>query len=161
MQIKKGKTLFSYKDTWNLNTQLSKVIVSGLLKFKEVINAEEGRKGVPASISCYLVEQGEISYEDGFSLSDEDWEKAYAYFDYVLDEMIFAFSDNEPDIMAYDFKHNMIRDDVQDDSPCVAMTIECTNEEESTRYNKDMVEYGERCEKGRELFAKFYDGLWW
>ena len=161
MQFKKGKTLFSYKDTWNLNTQLSKVISSGLLKFKEVINVEEGRKGVPASISCYLVEQEEISYEDGFSLSDEDWEKAYNYFDYALDEMIFAFSDNEPDIMAYDFKHEMIRSEVQDNSPCVAMTIECTNQEESDRYSKDVEDYNDRCEKGRGLFALHFDSLWW
>ena len=161
MQIKKGKVLFGFKDTFSVNNTLSKVILAGLLKYKEVINAKWGRKGIPASISQELIEQGKITYQKDFQLSDEDCDKCSDYFDHVLDEMIYAFEDNEPDIMLYDFKHTFVEDSVQHYPESTSGTYECSNEHESERYTSDMKAHNERCLEGRLLFAKFFDSLWW
>jgi len=161
MQIKKGKVLFGFKDTFSVNNTLSKVILAGLLKYKEVINAKWGRKGIPASISQELIEQGKITYQKDFQLSGEDWDKCESYFDYILDEMLYAFSDNEPDIMLYDFKHTFVKDSVQSCPASISGTYECSNEAESKRYTDDMEAHNKRCLEGRLYFAKFFDTLWW
>ena len=161
MKFHKGKTVFNFKDTFSMNFTLSKVILAGLLKYKEVINAEEGRKGIPASISQELIEQGVVEYQEDYQLSDEDWDKCSDYFDYVLDEMIHAFdSSNEPDIRAYNFKHTFVKNSVQD-SIGISGNMECSNEEAKDSYNEDMKAYRKRCDEGRMFFAVHFESLWW
>ena len=161
MQFKKGKILFGFKDTWHMDEQLSKVILAGVSKYKEVINEEGGhRKGVPASISSHLHSEGVITYGDDYHLSEEDYEKCEGYFDYVIDEIIYAFGNNEPDIMDYDFEYNRVTEQ-PDELGMIPFTLECTNQSESDRYSKDKLAHNKRCLEGRKLFAEHFHALWW
>ena len=161
MQFKKGKVFFGFKDTWQMDEQLSKVILAGVSKFKEVINEEGGhRKGVPASISSHLHSEGVITYGDDYNLSDGDYATCEAYFDYVIDEIIYAFSDNEPDIMDYDFEYKPSKE-LSDETGMVSFNLECTNQSESDRYSDDKLAYNKRCLEGRKLFAEHFHALWW
>ena len=160
MKFHKGKTVFNFKDTFSMNDTLAKVISAGLLKYKEVINSKDGHKGVPASIITELIDKGLVEYQKDYTLSDEDFEICSKHFDYVLEEMIYAFADNEPDIMSYDFKHTFVEDSVQD-SIGVSGSFECSGEDEKQRYTEDFKKHNERCEEGRILFAKHFDSLWW
>lgn len=161
MRISKGKVVFGHKDTWDMETQLAKVIVAGVTKFKEVINSKDGTKGVPASISNKMESEGNVSRDINFCMSDEDFKKCEDYFDHVLSEIIYAFTeDNEPSIMDYDFSYESISGTPLDNG-LVPLDLKCTNEAESERYGNDMKAYRERCDKGRELFAKYFNTLWW
>ena len=163
MRIHKGKVKFNTKDTWSLDSVLSNVICEGVTKYKEVINeGDRWRKGIPSSISKEMEDQGVISYEGEYGgLSDEEFKKCEGYLDYVLDEIVYAFDKNNiPDIEAYDFSYNTISEEPNENGT-IPFTLECTNEEEVQRYQEDTDKYNKRCEEGRLLFAKHFNGLWW
>jgi len=80
MHFKKGKIIFGQRDTFSLHSTLSKVILAGMVKFKETINKDNRlRKGVPAEVSIYMRDQGLITQEDYSGLSDEDYAKCEEY----------------------------------------------------------------------------------
>lgn len=161
MRFKKGKPYFTNKDTWSLDIHLANVICEGVKKFKSVINEDGNCKGVPASISTYMEEIGQINYGENFHLSDEDFKKCEEYYQYVLDEVIYAFDESkEPKIKDYDFHYNITRIEPSREWTIPAK-ICSTNEEESERYSKDLEAYNKRCDKGRMLFAKHFNSLWW
>lgn len=67
--------------------------------------------------------------------------------------MVLAFSkDSEPDIRNYDFTYNRWMDDLDS----LKLNLECTNEDERSRYWKDCEEYRERKQKALDLFAEVY-----
>jgi len=43
----------------------------------------------------------------------------------------------------------------------IPFKLDCTNDEEKERYSSDTGAYKVRCDKGRELFSKYYNTLWW
>ena len=88
MYFKKGKVEFGYKDTYNLDTILSEVILSGLVKFHNVLK-EKDKAGKAYGVP-YFEEIG------------EDVEKASEKWFDILSKMIYAFDEkNEPDITKY------------------------------------------------------------
>ena len=162
MHFKKGKVIFGQRDTFSLHSILSQVILAGMVKFKETINKDNGlRKGVPAEVSIYMRDQGLITQEDYSGLSDESYTKCGEYYDYVIDEILYAFDEsNEPDIGNYDFSYKRLTGEPDEDG-LRPFKLDCTNDEEKERYSSDMKDYKVRCDKGRELFAKYYNTLWW
>lgn len=161
MQIKRGKVLFGFKDTYSMKSSLSEVIYAGLVKYKEVINGGEDRKGIPSSITNELEELNILpENHEVFDPTKDYWEICYKRFDYILDEMIYAFADNEPDIMDYDFSFDFT-DRVVNANGTISTNLVCTNEDENVRHTSDCRLHEERCERGRLLFAKHFNGLWW
>lgn len=162
MHFKKGRIIFGQRDTFSLHSTLSKVIHSGMVKFKETINKDNGqRKGVPADISIYMQEQGLITQEDYSGLSEGDYIKCEQYYDYVIDEIIYTFDEsNEPAVRDYDYTYNSFTGEPDEDG-LIPFELDCTNDAEKERYCNDMDIYRVRCEIGRELFAKFFNTLWW
>ena len=164
MRYTKSRWVASFKDTFSLDHSLSPIIGAGLVRFKEEITKEgKYRKGLPCTWISDKVEDGTFTYEGderNCQLSEDDWEKCHLLWLDMLDEVIYAFTVPEPDIMKYDFSFDRETGE-PDENGCIPVTLDCTNEEEHERYNKDMKDHTERCQKGYELFGKWFSTFWW
>lgn len=135
MRIHKGKPVFSYKDTYSLESVLSPIILSGLVKFRDVL-AEREKNG-----NMY----GVPIFDDNYS-GEPQSEKWFQ----ILDKMIFAFDDkNEPDIGNYQFSIDYKND------------FAILNQEAYDNYKKDLERWNKLKQEGLDLFAKHYVDLWW
>ena len=138
MYLKKGKVEFGYKDTYNLDTVLSEVILSGLVKFHNVLK-EKDKAGKAYGVP-YFEEIG------------EDVEKASEKWFDILSKMIYAFDEkNEPDITKYNICFNL---DIENKRLKY-------NQENYDKYLQDLQLYQEKKQEGLNLFAKHYESLWW
>lgn len=144
MRIHKGKPVFSYKDTYSLDDVLSKIILAGLVKFKEtIVNSQFS--GVPSS------------FVKGSAITEEDVAEWHS----VIDKMIYAFDKtNVPDIRDFKFKIEMERKETKTNGS-TQIFLKCDNEEERERYYDALEEHNKKCEEGRLLFAKYYENLWY
>lgn len=98
MYIKKGKSYFGKKDTWCMDEVLAPIIAEGLLKFKEAW-CKSPLAGLNGKFTQWCVDVGMVSHLDNQAdYSDEDWNKMEQVYLYILDEIIYAFSSEEPDI---------------------------------------------------------------
>lgn len=144
MRIHKGKPVFSYKDTYSLDGVLSKIILAGLVKFKETITNSQF-SGVPSS------------FIKGPAITDADVAEWHS----VIDKMIYAFDKtNMPDIRDFKFKIEMERKETKTNGS-TQIFLKCDNEEERGRYYDALEEHNKKCEEGRVLFAKYYENLWY
>ena len=152
MYIKKGKPYFNTKDTWSMSGTLSPIIAAGLIKFREEwLKSGNGMAGIVISD---LLDMGVVTSlnEITWEFTDEDWLKLDQVFLYYLDEMIFAFGSNKPDCTLYNIKF-LPRDLEFSDE------VRQLNKVESARYRNDLQEYYDRCDKGRMLFAEYFNAL--
>lgn len=78
-----------------------------------------------------------------------------------LEELIWVFGSDEPDILIYDFKIDFVEvekeDIVRKHSKC--FTTQVVGKEEYERYNKDIDFYWERKIKGYKLLGEIYQYL--
>lgn len=160
MRYTKGKWKASFKDTFSLEHSLSPIIGAGLVRFKEEITKEgDYRKGLPLTWMQEKVDEGLFSYEGderNCQLSEDDWEECHELYLEMLDECIYAFTVDEPDIGKYDFTfHRGFGDGL------THLPLNCTNQEEYERYSKDTKDHQEKCQKGYELFGKWFSTMWW
>ena len=161
MKYHKGKWKANYKDTFDLSCTLNPIIGATLVKYKEVITDNEHAKGLPCAWITDMVGEGVVSYEDdGYSLSDGDYEKTMILWLEMLDKCIYAFTAEEPDVMKYNFSFNRVCEDT-DEVGCIPFTLECTNEEENERFNKDTKGHYDKVQEGRILFGKYLESFWW
>jgi hypothetical protein len=153
----------SYKDTWSLQHSLSPIIGAALVKFKETITMEgEYNKGIPVEWMCAKVEEGLVSWaeEDNWSMYEEDENTCFASFIDMLDECIYAFTCEEPDISDYNFHYNSSCEE-PDENGCIPFALECTNKEERDRYGMDMKLHNDKVKRGQELFGLWLNTMWW
>jgi hypothetical protein len=163
MYIKKGKPVFGYKDTFSLDHTLRPIIGAVLLKFQGVIK-DKDFGGVPMEIIHYLVDNGYVEYEDpeNYTLSKEDFAFARDYWDDIIEELVWSFTTEEPDINNYEFRYIFDEGHFKKQKDgYYQWSISCTNEQESDRYTKDVEEYSKRVQDGYNLFAKYLPSLWW
>lgn len=129
----------SYSDAWDLDYTLSPIIAAGLRKFLE--KRESDFFGTPNSI-----------FRD-YGLDHDnknDCAIAHIIWNGILDNMLFAFETEEPDISKYGFSMRLEN-----------KTITSEGKEEKARYDKDLKEYWDLRQKGTELFGKYFHSLWW
>ncbi len=136
MRFKGKKPIFNIKDTWDLNVTLNPIIHEGLVKYKGVTQDCEFA-GVPADFS---LGNGDIDLQGWLD---------------TIDEMIFAFSGFQVDIDDYNFKFKHLK------TKDGGFSIITDNETEYQRYIEDDKAANERKQKGLELFARYYQNLWW
>ena len=159
MRIHKGKPKFSYKDTWSMDSVLSPLICEGLKKYKEV--AQVKAQSISGVFIEDMVDSGIVTRNEDYTFSKEHWQVLDDLWWQTVDEMIYAFDlKSEPDIMEYNFSY-VFEESEEQDSLVVSGTFKCTNEAESESYTNDIKAWNERCDKGRNYFAKYYNGLWW
>lgn len=130
---KENITIHPY-DTWNLDNTLAKIIVPCLKQLKETTHGAPNtdNEDVPECL------RGEGCFENG----DVD-DKFFDRWDYILDEMIWAFEQ-----IADDEKENPAFYDDPDAKFGVSIDHYLLNV------------YEERISNGLRLFGKYYRGLW-
>lgn len=151
------------KDTWSLEHTLSPIIGAALVKYKETITGEGShRKGLPSAFEEACVEEGLVVWEDEESwvMTDESFDACMDKFLEMIDDCIYAFTKEQPDISKYDFHYDFISE-ATEESVSRPFTMECSNKEESARYDEDMKTHNERVQKGHELFGKYLSTTWW
>lgn len=156
MRMKGKKSIFTYKDTYSLDSTLAPIILEGLKKFKGVImerNENDRVFGVP--IKCH---HGESEQHH----TEEERKEALAQWLSILDTMIYAFDrKNEPSMDDYNFTLNMVVLGRNEEDETSDVDIKCDNEEEYQRFRRDEEEHHERVKEGHRLFGEFFDSLWW
>lgn len=146
----KGKYVWKRKAIWCNEWSLSPVIHSYLTTLLKAVKEDENI-GIPI---YYCEKQAKIEGLERYDWDSEiDLEAAHQLRVKDLEEMVWAFSkDSEPDIRNYDFTYNRWMDDLDS----LKLNLECTNEDERSRYWKDCEEYRERKQKALDLFAEVY-----
>lgn len=143
-------------DTWNLDISLAHVIAPALKKFR----AEYG--GIPfihnEDVPEELRREKEITEPFEVFVSDEDEKKAVARWEWVLDEMIYAFdsfiNNSEDEYASGDMDYNWEKDERG-----LFKMIEGPNH--TYKVDSDGLKaHTERVNNGLRLFGKYYRCLW-
>lgn len=155
MRYTKGKWVASNKDTWSVDATLNKIIHAYIQKLYDGLKASQCH-GVP----MYYVNKQAIME----GLVDNAYEADVDAADLLrlkdLEELLWVFGTDEPDMRAYDFTIKMINGEPNErgNIPC---TFDIQGEEERDRYHRDCLEYEKRKEAGYKLFGEIYSTLDW
>lgn len=179
MRIQKGKPRFSKRELWNLDETLKPILHTALVQFRD-----SNRHGFPTMVYAdYIavergitIEAADLWIKENMNscgdLEGYDLNKMVKFFDTsILADMIFAFS-NHPDydeIEDAPFKISMNVDDERDENGNRRSFIETklndgVSNDDYFAYIERQKAYDEgvaaRCERGRHLFARYFEALW-
>lgn len=160
MRYHKSKWKASAKDTWSVERTLNKIILAHLAKLYECLSNSKCA-GVPMH---YVELQGAL---DGLTDTWEaDVDRAHLLRMKDLEELIWVFGSNEPNISNYNFHIEMVCGDVKENGNTpVTFAITGVNgkdgESERNRYHEDMKAYDRRKKDGYKLFGQIYEFLDW
>lgn len=154
MRYSMGKWIANSKDTWSVETTLNKIVLAHIIKLYDCLKSSKCH-GVPM---IYVERQAVLDGLD--NIYDGDVDKADALRMKDLEELIWTFSDNEPDMDDYNFDVEMISG-----SPTARgttpVTFKIVNQEGHDRYHEDLLIYEERKAAGYKLFGEIYPHLSW
>lgn len=153
MRFSKGKWIASNKDTWYVGTTLNRIIYAYIKKLHDGLSKSECH-GVPM---IYVERQAELEDLSTGDYCNGDVDKADGLRMKDLEELLWVFGTEEPDISDYDFGYPNWLNDTEDGS----VDFTCSNDAERDRYHTDCVAYNERKEKGYILFGQIYSTLDW
>jgi hypothetical protein len=140
MRKHKGSWIVNVKDTYHLG-EINSAVLAHIQKLYDTIKDRECI-GIPM---YYVDKQAELQGVDHDHRPDDvDLDAAHQLRLRDLEELLWTYTDNEPDIADYDFHE-----------------ITCTNDEERDRYTKDIDKYWERITAGYELAGKIWRELQW
>ena len=157
MRYSKGKWVASNRDTWSVDSTLNKIIYAYIKKLYDGLSKSECH-GVPM---VYVDRQAAIDgLEDG---CEGDVSKADALRFKDLEELLWVFGTEEPDISDYDFHMEIVRGEPNErgNTPITILTTGVNGEAEKERYHNDCVAYDKRKKKGYILFGEIYNTLDW
>lgn len=162
MRYSKGKYVFSSKEVYGVEVTLNKVILGYLQKLHDSLS-KSSYHGVPMR---YVEQQAKIDSVDPY---EADVDKADVLRMKDIEELIWVFSSEEPDISSYDFHIDMVDDEgrepVMEGTKPVRFVTTGLNgkdgEKEKERYHQDMLEYDKRKKEGYKLFGEIYNDLSW
>ena len=137
-------------DTWSADYTLAQIILPTLKQLKEIKN---GAPNVDDSDVPLALKSTSAPPPENEGNTDDNY---FRRWDYVLDEMIWAFEQK-------------VRDDAEgeffDHSECVYtddITADLNNNADRIKYDqKGHRAWQKRKENGFRLFGKYYEGLWW
>lgn len=156
MRIKHGKVVFGYKDSFSADPVLSQIIADWLKNFKKVLYE---RINTDDQIGCpyNLLEDLYGKTKDGH-YSDAQIREGLRKFVEILDEMIYAFESDEPEPKCEYILDNGGEKGVEG---FIRFRVIPEDEDKYESWLDDVKKHYKRVEHGRELFAKYYDSLWW
>ena len=146
-------------DTWSMDHTLAHIIVPMLKQLKETKHGAPwvDDSDVPEELKSTSAPPKENEYDtDGNYFKRWDW---------VLDEMIFAFESKEDDRWqdqffsgTYDWSTKAIEFD-ENGKPTRSLLVKGPNDTANIDH-KGMKEYQKRISNGLRLFGKYYENLW-
>lgn len=129
MRISKGKPMFGRRDTIDFST-LGEIIHAWLVKFRDDY-VELGLTSIPVG------------------LSQEE------YLD-IIDKMIYAFADIEPEYSGEIRKKTV----EPDEHGLIPFKLEVSDEEAWQQYKEDVREHEHKVAEGLKLFGEYFRSLW-
>lgn len=157
MRIKRGKVKFGYRDSYDVEDSLRPIIHDWLVNFKKTLQDIDTRGGCVGVPLTMIDELGEPKSDDG-CYDETEIRRGLELWYEKLDEMIFGFSPEPPIPSSVDF---IMREHETTAEGFTRVTIDVVDEEAYNRHLEDEKQFYERAEKGRELFAKHFESLWW
>ena len=164
MHMKHGKIKFGYKDAYDCTYVLSPIIRDCITNFRDVLIERENEGkfvGVPNLVleDLFGKEYVEQKYISGDGLSPQDLQQGVEHWLSILDQIIYAFNpDLEPDYQGGWTESEGHLEDVGDGLTRWNIT---PDEDKWKEYMDAREGWYEQVTRGRELFSKFYDCLWW
>lgn len=163
MRMKGKKVLFSRNDTYSLYSVLNPVICEGLKKFKEVLLNDSVAKewaGVPCVVLNKLFPEG--GDVDKYTHSEEQLNKGQEEWHSILDKMIYAFENKEPDVNDYNYDYVAGENHMKEtEDGYFEWNMLPDNDEEYRRYREDERSHSEKVQEGLNLFSIYFNNLWW
>ena len=153
-------------DTWNMDDTLAHIILPMLKQLKEkkhsspMVDIED----VPPELQLHGSSRYELSQYDLFPSEEYDqmcWDAIHARWDWVMDEMIFAFECLVGELQDWEEQFwsgesDIYFEDLEDGTSELKYGSNHTREWDREGY----IKWGERMENGFRLFGKYYRGLW-
>lgn len=144
-------------DTWSMDHTLALIVLPMLKKLRDA------KHGAPFVDDEDVPENLRSTAADPMTDQQKEWgdvdSNHFKRWDYVLDEMIYAFeqsvSDDEPEFWIT-APEGMYFEPCKDNSNLSEMKYEKEGEFDSDAYNA----YHNRIKNGFRLFGKYYQGLW-
>lgn len=143
---------FTTDDIISLDETLSRIILAGLVKFKEeLVKSPFG--GFPSDMFDL------VGVEKGKEPTLEQDEAAWEMWLDILDRIIYAFDpEEEPNMDDYNFEFEWRSEPTEDGNSLVSIDVD--NLDEYNRYRLDDEEWMRKCREGRMLLAEYFDSLW-
>jgi hypothetical protein len=152
-------------DTWNMDSTLSHIILPMLIQVRET---KHGSPVIDDEDVPHLPEQGTSSNEgiqhDMFASDEQNelfWKQYSDRWEWVLDEMIFAFRSSVEDNWGEKYftgESDVYWEELDDGSGMIEMK---KGPEDTFVWNKvGYFEESDRIKNGFRLFGKYYQGLW-
>lgn len=154
MRKHKGKWIVNVKDTYHL-AEIDSAVLAHIQKLYDTIKDRE-TVGIPM---YYCNKQAEIQGLDKYA-DGVDLDAAHQLRLRDLEELIWTYTDNEPDIGDYDFHIEMLSGEPLENGH-IPVDFKVTNQEGRDKYHSDEKAYWERKLKGYELAGKLWRELQW
>lgn len=155
MHYRKGRWQAAKRDTYCVETTLNKIMLAHITKLYELIK-DRDTIGIPMH---YVGLQAEIQGVDKYS-DDVDLDAAHQLRLRDLEELIWTYSDNEPNMEDYNFHIEMTFGE-EDERGFCSCDFDITNQEGLDKYRKAEDTYWERKIAGYELAGKLWNNLSW
>lgn len=140
-------------DTWNMNSTLSLIVVPMLKQLKET------KHGAPwtddEDVPEHLRSTAAPAKENEWDTDDNH----FLRWDWIMDEMIWAFEQDNNDWEEQFYSGNVDYKFVKNDKMNCSKLVGGPNHTFKIDF-EGMDKHRERVANGRRLFAKYYDGLW-
>lgn len=148
MRLSKGKIVFGYRDSFSTYESLSPVIVAALKNHLEVIKKSD-IAGYPG------VMYEEMGLPDGQwnDVTEEQQEQAMDLWHSYIESMIWSF---EQTATCSEYPHYEFDIDVP-----ISKMQEKDRQDFIEHRNTIVVAYNNKVQYGLDLFARFYQNLWW
>lgn len=151
MRYTHGKWIASVKDTYSVDTTLNKIVYAHISKLYNCLKESE----------CAGVPMHYVELQAALDGVEDKWEgdvdKAHLLRMKDLEELLWVFGTEEPDISDYDFDYPNWHTDTESGG----MDLTCSNEVERDRYHTDCLAYEKRKQAGYVLFGQIYNYLSW
>jgi hypothetical protein len=160
-----------YWDTWSMDHSLAHIILPMLKQLKETkhgsphVDPEDVPEELRQTGHVDWSQQLELKFEDDEQYKKDSWDITHKQWDYVLDEMIFAFEHKVDD--KWEEKYSTGNIDLKT-VPCEwdkngKPSLYSMEEGPNHTYEFDYVgmrKVQDRMANGFRLFGKYYQGLW-
>lgn len=158
---RKIKVHIDHYDVWSADHTLAMIIAPTLKKLKEI------QHGMPSVDNEDVPEKLKMERNDPSEWSDEKDKLLQARWNYVLDEMIWAFEQHASEDDTDQFYHNVNQLEMLftplENKSVGSISFNYQKDSSKPGYWVDeegMKKHNERKKNGRRLFAKYYEALW-
>lgn len=155
-------------DTWNMDDTLAHIILPMLKQLKETKHGSPNvdLEDVPPELQLHGGARYELTQYDLFPSEEHDqmcWDAIHARWDWVMNEMIFAFECLVGELADWEEQfwtgeHDIYWEDVPGEAGMCEM--KCGPNHTRVWDKEGHIKWGERMENGFRLFGKYYRGLW-